>query len=177
MEERFYTTKQAAQVTGCTVRQVQYWRKQKLVMPTIDVSGTGHSIYYSRDDLTELAIIFFFLQHGYSLEAAREVLKQLAELNPNYKLPENRECYLWRWNSYMKTMVLTPYSSQGLEDALASKLASVALLSLEKLQKEIHRNIYYQHRLKTVGSKNDDVSKFSERIESFRKLSTDKSAP
>jgi hypothetical protein len=49
MEERFFTSKQAAQIAGCTLRQLQYWRESGVVVPAIAETGTGRSIYYSEE--------------------------------------------------------------------------------------------------------------------------------
>ncbi len=35
MQEPFFTSKQAAEISGRTLRQLQYWREKKIVIPTI----------------------------------------------------------------------------------------------------------------------------------------------
>jgi phage terminase Nu1 subunit (DNA packaging protein) len=35
MQEKFFTSKEAAQITGCTLRQIQYWREKGIVVPVI----------------------------------------------------------------------------------------------------------------------------------------------
>jgi phage terminase Nu1 subunit (DNA packaging protein) len=35
MQETFFTSKEAAQITGCTLRQIQYWREKGIVVPVI----------------------------------------------------------------------------------------------------------------------------------------------
>ena len=37
MQEKFFTSKEAAQITGCTLRQIQYWREKGIVVPVIPV--------------------------------------------------------------------------------------------------------------------------------------------
>jgi hypothetical protein len=32
MQETFFTSKQAAKITGCTLRQLQYWREKGVVV-------------------------------------------------------------------------------------------------------------------------------------------------
>ena len=61
MGEKFFTSKQAAKIIGCSLRQLQYWREKEVVVPTIEGSGTGRSIYYSRSDLVQLAIMEYLL--------------------------------------------------------------------------------------------------------------------
>ncbi|QOV23642.1 MerR family transcriptional regulator [Anabaenopsis elenkinii] len=82
MQETFFTTKEAAQLTGCTLRQIQYWREKGIVVPVISDTGTGRSIYYSRSNLVELAAIIYWLSTGISFDIACQVLKQLKEQEP-----------------------------------------------------------------------------------------------
>jgi DNA-binding transcriptional MerR regulator len=82
MQETFFTSKEAAQLTGCTLRQIQYWREKGIVVPIISDTGTGRSIYYSRSNLVELAAIIYWLSTGISFDIACQVLKQLKEQEP-----------------------------------------------------------------------------------------------
>jgi len=82
MQETFFTSKEAAQITGCTLRQIQYWREKGIVVPVISETGTGRSIYYSRSNLVELAALVYWLSTGISFDIACEILKQLKEQEP-----------------------------------------------------------------------------------------------
>ena len=82
MQETFFTSKEAAQITGCTLRQIQYWREKGIVVPVISETGTGRSIYYSRSNLVELAALVYWLSTGISFDIACETLKQLKEEEP-----------------------------------------------------------------------------------------------
>ena len=82
MQETFFTSKEAAQITGCTLRQIQYWREKGIVVPVIGDTGTGRSIYYSRPNLVELAALVYWLSTGISFDIACETLKQLKEQEP-----------------------------------------------------------------------------------------------
>jgi len=82
MQETFFTSKEAAQITGCTLRQIQYWREKGIVVPVIGDTGTGRSIYYSRSNLMELAALVYWLSTGISFDIACETLKQLKEKEP-----------------------------------------------------------------------------------------------
>ncbi len=90
MQETFFTTKQAAEITGCSLRQLQYWRESGVVVPVITETGTGRSIYYSRSNLVELAAIAYWLSVGLSFELARETLKTLKEREPEFFSPSQR---------------------------------------------------------------------------------------
>jgi len=82
MQEIFFTSKEAAQLTGCTLRQIQYWREKGIVVPIISDTGTGRSIYYSRSNLVELAAMVYWLSTGISFDIACFTLKQLKEQEP-----------------------------------------------------------------------------------------------
>jgi DNA-binding transcriptional MerR regulator len=82
MQEKFFTSKEAAQITGCTLRQIQYWREKGIVVPVISETGTGRSIYYSRSNLVELAAMVYWLSTGISFDIACFILKQLKEQEP-----------------------------------------------------------------------------------------------
>ncbi|MCM0593177.1 MAG: MerR family transcriptional regulator [Gloeotrichia echinulata DVL01] len=82
MQETFFTSKEAAQITGCTLRQIQYWREKGIVVPVISDTGTGRSIYYSRSNLVELAALVYWLSTGISFDIACETLKRLKEQEP-----------------------------------------------------------------------------------------------
>ncbi len=82
MQETFFTSKEAAQITGCTLRQIQYWREKVIVVPVIGDTGTGRSIYYSRSNLVELAALVYWLSTGISFDIACETLKRLKEQEP-----------------------------------------------------------------------------------------------
>ena len=82
MQEKFFTSKEAAQITGCTLRQIQYWREKGIVVPVIGDTGTGRSIYYSRSNLMELAALVYWLSTGISFDIACETHKTLKEQEP-----------------------------------------------------------------------------------------------
>ena len=82
MQETFFTSKEAAEITGCTLRQIQYWREKGIIVPVIGDTGTGRSIYYSRSNLVELAALVYWLSTGISFDIACETHKTLKEQEP-----------------------------------------------------------------------------------------------
>jgi DNA-binding transcriptional MerR regulator len=79
MQDTFFTSKQAAEMTGCTLRQLQYWREKGVVVPTIRSTGTGSSVYYSRSEVMELAVMEYCLGVGLNFEVAAATVKQLKD--------------------------------------------------------------------------------------------------
>jgi len=84
MQEQFFTSKQAAQITSCTLRQLQYWRDKEVVVPAISGTGTGRSIYYSEGDLAGLVVMEYLLFLGLSFEICRETLRALQQAEPGF---------------------------------------------------------------------------------------------
>ncbi|NEU72885.1 MerR family transcriptional regulator [Hassallia byssoidea VB512170] len=82
MQDTFFTSKQAAEITGCTLRQLQYWREKGVIVPVISETGTGRSIYYSKANLVELAVMVYFLSAGLSFDLAGETVKTLKDKEP-----------------------------------------------------------------------------------------------
>jgi DNA-binding transcriptional MerR regulator len=82
MQETFFTSKEASKITGCTLRQLQYWREKGVVVPVISDTGIGRSIYYSKTNLVELAAMVYWLSVGLSFDIACETLKTLKDQEP-----------------------------------------------------------------------------------------------
>lgn len=97
MQETFFTTKQASEITGCSLRQIQYWREKKVIVPVVNASGQGRSVYYSQSDLVALFTMEYCLSVGLNFDVARETLKTLKEKEPEFSKPNSaRRFMLWR---------------------------------------------------------------------------------
>ncbi|AFY30981.1 MerR family transcriptional regulator [Calothrix sp. PCC 7507] len=83
MQEIYFTSKEAAEITGCTLRQLQYWRDKGVLTPGISDVGNGRTIYYSQSSLVELAAMVYWLSVGLSLDLACETLKNLKYAEPD----------------------------------------------------------------------------------------------
>jgi DNA-binding transcriptional MerR regulator len=117
MQETFFTSKQAAEITGCTLRQLQYWREKGVVVPTISATGTGRSVYYSRSDLMALAAMEYCLSVGLSFETAATTLKNLKEKEPEFTNPERQRRFMLGWDAKERSLQLVEFD---LEIAIAS---------------------------------------------------------
>lgn len=103
--KKVFTSKEAAQLTGCTLRQLQYWREQGVVVPDIDAPGTGRSVYYSRRDLVTLATMQYCLSIGLNFDICRRTLEKLKE----------QEQELWIPSRIQRFMLLRETAEQPLE--------------------------------------------------------------
>ncbi|MEM9276893.1 MAG: MerR family transcriptional regulator [Cyanobacteria bacterium P01_F01_bin.143] len=77
MGEAFYTSTEASKITGCSRRQLQYWRRQGVVVPTVNPGGKGRNVYYSESDLLILAVMEYLLSIGLNFDVSLTVLKCL----------------------------------------------------------------------------------------------------
>jgi DNA-binding transcriptional MerR regulator len=117
MAEQFFSSKQAAQITGCSLRQLQYWREKGVVVPSISATGTGRSIYYSRSELVKLAAMEYCLSVGLSFEAAATTVKSLEEKQPEFTNPTSQERFMLWWDSKERSLQLVDFD---MDKAIAS---------------------------------------------------------
>lgn len=118
MQNAFFTSKQAAEITGCTLRQLQYWREKGVVVPTIGDTGTGRSVYYSRSEVMELAVMEYCLGLGLNFEVAAATVKRLKDeglvLSSDEEAPQR--FMLW-WDGKKGKLGLVEFD---LQNAIAS---------------------------------------------------------
>ncbi len=72
MAEQF-TSQQIVELTGVTLRQLQWWDEHGLVVP----SRSGRNRLYSIDDLAEIAVIRELRSRGLSLQRVRKAVRFL----------------------------------------------------------------------------------------------------
>lgn len=105
MQEPFFTSKQAAEISGCTLRQLQYWREKEIVVPTVSSQGTGRSIYYSPAEVVDLGIMEYCLGSGLNMEIAVATLKSLKEKSPDL-IQTVSQPWLLSWDGQNKVLEL-----------------------------------------------------------------------
>lgn len=112
MQEEFFTSKQAAETTGCTLRQLQYWREKEVVVPVIGDTGIGRSIYYSRSNLVELAAMAYWLSMGLNFDLAARTLKQMKQQEPELFNSGKGGRYMLLWNDETQSLELVEYNRE-----------------------------------------------------------------
>ena len=83
---RTYSTNDVAQMTGFSVRQIGYWAKQRIIVPSVQQAyGSGTRRRYSPDDLLQLRFVRQLTEHGWSVQKIREAINKLREVmdDPN----------------------------------------------------------------------------------------------
>ncbi len=131
MQEPFFTSKQAANISGCTLRQLQYWREKEIVVPTVSSQGTGRSIYYSPAEVVELGIMEYCLGSGLNMEIAAAALKSLKDKSPNL-IQAVSQPWLLSWNGQKKTLDVVDFDEiQAIEWLKAGRV--MILLRFEEV--------------------------------------------
>jgi DNA-binding transcriptional MerR regulator len=79
-----YTGPQACHAAGITYRQLDYWARTDLVVPSIRAArGSGTQRRYSHADVIALAIISCLLAAGLSLQSVRRSIDKIRGLDPD----------------------------------------------------------------------------------------------
>lgn len=83
-EQVDYRVPTACQVAGITYRQLDYWARTKLVVPTIrGARGSGSQRLYSFKDILVLKIVKRLLDTGISLQNIRLAVDKLRDMGTN----------------------------------------------------------------------------------------------
>jgi DNA-binding transcriptional MerR regulator len=83
-QELFFSSKDISRITGCSLRQLQYWRDKEIIVPLIMGTGTGKTIYYSFVELVEVSVMVYMLSVGLNLEMVQKILNDLREKEPSF---------------------------------------------------------------------------------------------
>ncbi len=76
-----FTGKQACGIVGITYRQLDYWARTSLLVPSVEQAhGTGTRRLYSFQDLINLKVLKQMLDGGISLQNARRAVDCLAKV-------------------------------------------------------------------------------------------------
>ena len=68
-----FTTREVVELTGITLRQLQWWDERHIVVPARE----GHRRLYSMEDLAEISVICELRGRGFSLQRVRKVIRFL----------------------------------------------------------------------------------------------------
>lgn len=78
---RIYSTNEIAQMSGFSVRQIAYWAKQGIIVPSVQQAhGSGTRRRYSFDDLLQLRFVRQLRNCGWSVQKIREAINKLREV-------------------------------------------------------------------------------------------------
>ncbi|BAQ60381.1 type I restriction-modification system [Geminocystis sp. NIES-3708] len=122
----FLTTKTTSQITGCTLRQLQYWREQGLVVPEVDATGKGRSVFYTRENLVVLMVMQKLLSGGLDYSQACAGLEALKERDPHFTDSNIQSRYLLSHDDD-HTMVIMDFEINNIEQCLKKGCAVIPI--------------------------------------------------
>jgi DNA-binding transcriptional MerR regulator len=114
----FLTSKEAAETTGCTLRQLQYWREQGVMVPTVDAIGRGHSVFYTQDDLVALMVMAHLLSAGLDYTQACVGLESLKEREPEFFNVSTTSRYFLTRIHHGDRLIIKEFEVEAIQKAL-----------------------------------------------------------
>ena len=152
MGEAFYTSTEASKITGCTRRQLQYWRRQGVVVPTVNPGGKGRNVYYSESDLLILTVMEYLLSTGLNFDISLKVLNILVSegLFSSTKL--------WKKNKTRLMLFLNISNEKVQIESFNVELAThkleegypVVPFWCDRIYDKLQKNLKYFHQQKSV---------------------------
>ncbi len=80
-DSKTYSTREVAEMSGFSVRQIGYWADQKFVIPSVQqADGPGTLRRYSFDDLLQLRFVRQLRKYGWSIQKIRQAINKLREV-------------------------------------------------------------------------------------------------
>jgi len=138
MAQEIFTTAEVARITGFSIRQLDYWAQQEIVVPSTQQShGPGTRRLYSIDDLVQLNFIRQLKRHGWSTQKIREAISRLRDImgDPN----PLKSAMLVDGKGSMLALCKTKEGERILLDALSTGGQLVMGIVLEMLIEETQR--------------------------------------
>jgi DNA-binding transcriptional MerR regulator len=142
MAQDVFTTMNIVHITGFSERQLDYWARQGIVVPSFQQShGSGSRRLYAIEDLVQLNFIRQLKRHGWSTQKIREAIVRLREImgDPN----PLKSAMLFDGKGTMLALCKTKEGERILLDALSTGGQLVMGIVLEMLIEETLRALTY----------------------------------
>jgi type I restriction enzyme, R subunit len=136
----FLTSKEAAEISGCTLRQLQYWREQGIVVPTVDATGRGRSVFYTQEDLAALMVMAHLLSAGLDYTEACAGLEALREKEPEFSKDSVVSRYFFSRSGDRSQSIIKEFDVEATQQALKNG-QTVIPLWLDQLHKKLIERI------------------------------------
>src|SRR5258708_3547141 len=81
MQESAYTTNEVAEITGFSLRQLDYCAREKMIMPSFQQAhGSGSRRLYTVEDLVQLNIVRQLKKHNWSTQKIHKAIETLKDI-------------------------------------------------------------------------------------------------
>lgn len=137
-----FTTMDIVRITSFSERQLDYWARQGIVVPSVQQShGPGSRRLYAIDDLVQLNFIRQLKHHGWSTQKIREAIIRLRDImgDPN----PLKSAMLFDGKGTMLAICKTKEGERILLDALSAGGQLVMGVVLEMLIEETQHAVTY----------------------------------
>lgn len=136
MSDVTYSTAEVALITGFTVRQLNYWAGEKLIVPSVQQSsGPGTRKRYGLDDLVRLHFMRQLKKFGWSTQKIGQAVATLRSVMDD---PDPlRNAILIHGNGTILALCKTKRGERILLDSLNRGGQQVMPIILETLQEEV----------------------------------------
>ena len=148
----YLTSKEAAEITGCTLRQLQYWREKGVVVPTVDATGKGRSVFYTEDDLVSLAVMEYLLSAGLEFQEAVTGLEAIKKEEPEFFQPSQTKKFAISRNLTDESLTLGEFRW---EEAIASLKSGqpVIPLWLDRIHRRLRLKLAKMGKIEELEAK------------------------
>ncbi len=80
-QESVYTTTEVAEITGFSLRQLDYWARERMIMPSFQQAhGSGSRRLYTVEDLVQLNIVRQLKKHNWSTQKIHKAIETLKDI-------------------------------------------------------------------------------------------------
>ncbi len=136
MKETTYTTTEVAHLTGFSLRQLDYWARKKMIIPSFQQAhGSGSHRLYTVEDLVQLNIVRQLKKHHWSTQKIHKAIETLKDImNDENPL---RNAILVHGQGTIFALSKTREGERILIDALSTTGQQVMSFVLETLLDEI----------------------------------------
>src|SRR6266567_5637943 len=136
MQELVYTTTEVAHITGFTLRQLDYWAREKMIMPSFQQAhGSGSRRLYTVEDLVQLNIVRQLKKYNWSTQKIHKAIETLKDVMDDAN--PLRNAILIHGGGTIFALSKTKEGERILIDALSTTRQQVMSFVLETLLEEI----------------------------------------
>ncbi len=136
MQGPVYTSAEVANITGFSLRQLDYWARKKMITPDFQQAhGSGSHRLYTIENLVQLNIVCQLKKHNWSTQKIHKAIETLKGVMND--ADPMRNAILIHGKGTIFALSKTRKGEHILIDALSTTRQQVMIFVLETLQEEI----------------------------------------
>lgn len=136
MQEQVYTSTEVTHITGFSLRQLDYWAREKMITPSFQQAhGSGSRRLYTVEDLVKLNIVRQLKKHKWSTQKIHKAIETLKDIMNDVN--PLRNAILIHGKGTIFALSKTREGERILIDALSTTGQQVMSFVLETLLEEI----------------------------------------